>query len=117
MNASVLIVDDHAGFRARARRLLENEGYRVIGEAEDVSSGLEAARDLAPELVLVDIYLPGEDGFELTSRLLALDDPPAVILISSHDAAEFEHCVSESGARGFVSKAELSRGAIEETLR
>lgn len=117
MVASVLIVDDHPGFRAQAGRLLGSEGYRVIGEAGDLRSGLELAQALGPELALVDVYLPGEDGFEVTSRLLALDDPPEVILISSHDCAEFERCVSESGARGFISKDELSRAAIEKVLR
>ena len=117
MAASVLIVDDHAGFRAQARRLLESEGLRVIGEAESVCSGLEAARTLAPELALVDVYLPDDDGFELASQLQALADPPAVIMISSHDGADFQRCLSESGARGFVPKADLSRVAIEELLR
>ena len=116
MNKSVLIVDDHAGFRAQARRLLESEGFQVVGEAGNFSSGLEAGRALAPELALVDVYLPDGDGFELASRLQSLADPPAVILISSHDRAEFETCISESGARGFVSKAELSGEAIEELL-
>jgi two-component system, NarL family, nitrate/nitrite response regulator NarL len=116
MGASILIVDDHSGFRAQARKLLESEGYLVIGEAEDCSSGLEAARTLQPQLALVDIYLPDGDGFDLASSLAVLSDPPAVILISSHDGAEFAHCVSESEARGFVSKAELSRDAIEELL-
>ena len=59
----MLIVDDHAGFRAHARRLLECEGYSVVGEAADTASGLEAARELAPDFVLVDIYLPDADGF------------------------------------------------------
>jgi DNA-binding NarL/FixJ family response regulator len=117
MSVSVLIVDDHAGFRRQARRLLESEGYRVIGEAEDLRTGVEAVGALEPDLVLVDIYLPDEDGFELTSRLLAADEPPDVILISSHEGAEFERCVPESGARGFVSKSELSRQAIEAVLR
>jgi DNA-binding NarL/FixJ family response regulator len=117
MAASVLIIDDHSGFRAQARRVLESEGYLVIGEAEDCSSGLEAARRLHPELALVDVYLPDGDGFGLASSLAVLSDPPTVILISSHDGAELEHCVSASEARGFVSKAELSRDAIEELLR
>ncbi len=116
MGASVLIVDDHSGFRAQARRMLESEGYRVVGEAGDVASALEAARALGPELALVDVYLPDGDGFEVTSRLEALEAPPAVVLTSSHDGAEFEQCVAESGARGFVPKTELSREAIEELL-
>lgn len=112
MGESVLIVDDHAGFRAQARRLLECEGYRVVGEAADCASALDAARALAPELVLVDVHLPDADGFELTSRLGALRGPPAVVLTSSRDVAE--PCVGECGACGFVPKSELSRDAIEE---
>jgi DNA-binding NarL/FixJ family response regulator len=114
---SVLIVDDHAGFRAHARRLLEYEGYRVVGEAADSASALEAARELKPELALVDVHLPDTDGFELTSWLGGLADPPAVVLTSSRDGAELEACISACGARGFVPKAELSRDAIEVLLR
>jgi DNA-binding NarL/FixJ family response regulator len=113
----VLIVDDHAGFRAHARRLLEFEGYRVVGEAADSASALEAARELEPELVLVDLHLPDANGFELTSWLGALPDPPAVVLTSSRDGSELGPAVSECGAHGFVPKSELSREAIEELLR
>jgi DNA-binding NarL/FixJ family response regulator len=116
MGASVLIVDDHPGFRAQARRLLESDGYRVVGEAADSASALEAAQELAPQLVLVDIQLPDLDGFELTTRLSALPDPPAVVLVSSRDGAEIERCACDCGARGFVPKAKLSRQAIEEVL-
>jgi DNA-binding NarL/FixJ family response regulator len=115
MGARVLIVDDHAGFRVQARRMLESEGYRVIGEAGDVASAVE--RSLEPELALVDVYLPDGNGFDLASRLVTLDAAPAVVLTSSHDGAELADCVAESGARGFVAKAELSREAIEELLR
>jgi DNA-binding NarL/FixJ family response regulator len=117
MGERILIVDDHAGFREHARRLLECEGYRVVGEAADSSSALDAARALGPELVLVDVHLPDADGFELTSRLRALVDPPTVVLTSSRDGAEIERCAAECGACGFVPKAELSREAIEELLR
>ena len=116
MGATVLIVDDHAGFRAHARRLLECEGYRVVGEAGDCASALAAARELEPQLALVDVHLPDADGFELTIRLCALAEPPAVVLTSSRDGAELERCVSECGARGFVPKAELSGAALVALL-
>jgi DNA-binding NarL/FixJ family response regulator len=96
---------------------LECEGYRVVGEASDCASALEAARELEPELVLVDVHLPDADGFDLTTRLGALVNPPVVVLTSSRDWGELEQCVSDCGACGFVPKAELSRDAIEELLQ
>jgi len=69
-----------------------------------------------PELAVVDVYLPDGDGFDLATRLLALDVAPAVVLTSSHDAADLATCVARSGARGFVPKTELSRAAIEAVL-
>jgi len=116
MGASVLIIDDHPGFRAQARRMLESEGYRVVGEAGDAASALEVAHAVEPELALVDVYLPDGNGFEVASRLRSLDHPPAVVLTSSHDGAELAQCVAASGARGFVPKTELSREAIEVLL-
>ena len=101
MGVSVLIVDDHAGFRRHARRLLECEGYRVGGEAADCVSALDPTREIGPELVLVDVHLPDADGFELANRIRALPDPPAVVLTSSRYGAEL------------VPKSELSREAIE----
>jgi DNA-binding NarL/FixJ family response regulator len=117
MGPSVLIVDDHAGFRKHARRLLEFEGYRVVGEAADCASGLEAVRELEPELVLIDIHLPDADGFELATRIAGLDVSPEMVLISSRDGAGLEPCVRECGARGFVPKSDLSRESIQELLR
>jgi DNA-binding NarL/FixJ family response regulator len=114
MGARVLIVDDHAGFRAHARRLLECEGYSVVGEAADSAQALEAARELAPDFALVDVYLPGEDGFALTARLHQLAQAPAVVLTSSRD--DLAECVAESPACGFVPKSELSRNTIDEVL-
>ena len=114
---TVLIVDDHSGFRAHARRLLESEGYLVIGEAADSASALEAARELAPQLVLVDVHLPDANGFDLSTRLGQLDDPPIVVLTSTRAGGELEQGASDCGACGFVSKAALSREAIEELLR
>ena len=116
MELSVLVVDDHRGFRDHARRLLERQGYRVVGEAPDAASALDRARDLRPQLALVDVHLPDSDGFEVAARLAALEGGPAVILISSHDRTEVEPLVPRSAARGFVPKEELSREAIEALL-
>jgi CheY-like chemotaxis protein len=106
---SLLIVDDHADFRAGARALLEVDGFRVLGEAADGESALEAARRLRPQVVLLDIQLPGMDGFAVADRLAAGDDPPMVVLTSSRAAEAFRHRLREaSSVRGFIAKADLS---------
>ena len=66
---TILIVDDHAGFRHQARALLEADGFVVIGEADDGATGLAAARTLRPDLVLLDIGLPDIEGFEVAREL------------------------------------------------
>jgi DNA-binding NarL/FixJ family response regulator len=116
MGMSVLVVDDHAGFRHCARLLLEGEGFRVIGEAADAASAVARARELRPELAVVDVYLPDGDGFEVAARLAAMDEPPMVVLVSSRDRTELDPLVLSSTARGFVPKDELSREAIEALL-
>jgi DNA-binding NarL/FixJ family response regulator len=105
---TVLIVDDHGSFRATARRLLEAEGFDVIGEAEDGEGALEAVERLRPDVVLLDVQLPDMDGFDVAARLPENGHRPAVVLTSSRDSSEFRGLVEESGARGFVPKAELS---------
>jgi CheY-like chemotaxis protein len=114
--ASVLIVDDHPGFRAAARRLLEIEGYIVVGEAVDGLSGLDAARTLRPDVVLLDIQLPDVDGFEVCERLSGDADAPAVVLTSSRDPSDFGPCLARAAACGFVPKAELSGAGIADML-
>jgi DNA-binding NarL/FixJ family response regulator len=110
---SIVIVDDHPGFRACVRRMLESEGYRVIGEAENGESAVSHARVLRPELMLVDVCLPDIDGFELCASLRALDPAPAVILTSSRDCSELES-LADGCACGVVSKDQLSGEVIEE---
>jgi DNA-binding NarL/FixJ family response regulator len=105
---TVLIVDDHASFRASARLLLESEGFDVVGEADSGAAGLKAARELQPELVLLDVHLPDVDGFDVAARLTGMDPHPQVVLTSSRDGSDFGPLVSRSGARGFVPKGELS---------
>jgi DNA-binding NarL/FixJ family response regulator len=108
----VLIVDDHPGFRTQARALLEAEGFAVVGEAADGASALDAAAQLEPELVLLDVHLPDLDGFEVASRLTGGDGAPAVVLVSSRDGSDFGPLVGRSGAKGFIPKAELSGAAL-----
>src|SRR5699024_431352 len=69
VRSGVLIVDDNAGFRLRARELLESEGFEVVGEAADADSALAAMRQLAPDIVLLDVQLPDRDGFEVAKQL------------------------------------------------
>src|SRR5215211_6349015 len=88
MPLTVLIVDDHATFRLTARLLLESEGYDVLGEAVDGADALRAARELSPEVVLLDVQLPDIDGFDVASRLTGSEDGPVVVLTSSRDGAD-----------------------------
>lgn len=116
MARTLLIVDDHSSFREAARRVLEAAGFEVIGEAADGESALEAARGLHPDVVLLDVQLPGMDGFETAARLTANGEAPAIVMTSSREGADFGPLVERSGARGFVHKADLSGAAIEALL-
>ena len=116
MATTVLVVDDHAGFRSRARLLLEAEGYEVVGEAADGASAVAAAASLRPDVVLLDVQLPDQDGFDVAGRLTANGDAPAVVLTSSRDWSDSADLIARSGARGFVPKDQLSGEAIGELL-
>ena len=116
MKPTLLIVDDHAGFRSLARRLLTTGGFDVVGEAADGHAAVGAARTLRPDVVLVDVQLPDIDGFEVTARLRDGEAGPAVVLISTRDRADYGPRVDRCGARGFIPKAELSATAIRSLL-
>ena len=111
---SVLIVDDHDGFRASARKLLELEGFDVVGEADDGASALELARELEPELILLDVALPDVSGFDVAERLT--DVRSKVILISSREQRDYGERLRRSGAIGFISKDRLSGAALHAVL-
>jgi DNA-binding NarL/FixJ family response regulator len=111
MTASVLIVDDHAGFRLSARRVLEADGYTIVGEAEDGRSAIAASRRLRPDIVLLDLNLPDLDGFEVARQLAAEPAAPAIVLTSSHDREDFGDSLPSSRAAGFVPKDELCGAA------
>jgi DNA-binding NarL/FixJ family response regulator len=116
MARTVLIVDDHPSFRASARRLLEGEGYVVVGEAEDGSSALRAACELMPDVILLDVRLPDLDGFAVARRITGRPGAPAVILISSREVDEWGMAVTDAGARGFIEKGKLSAKTMEALL-
>ena len=109
---TVLIVDDHEGFRQVARELLEADGVEVVGEAADGESAITEAERLRPQLVLLDVQLPDIDGFEVAARLGEAADPPAVVLTSSYAANSFRRRLARSPARAFIPKGELSGEAL-----
>jgi DNA-binding NarL/FixJ family response regulator len=111
---SVLVVDDHAGFRASARTLLELDGFDVVAEAADGASALDLARRLQPELVLLDVGLPDASGFDIAEQLA--DCRSKVVLISSRERGDFGRRVRRSGALGFLSKDHLSGEAVHALL-
>jgi DNA-binding NarL/FixJ family response regulator len=112
MRRTVLIVDDHEGFRAGARALLEADGFVVLGEAPDGRAALEATGRLRPEVVLLDVQLPDIDGFAVADRLAARADPPAIVLISTRGRGAYRRRLAESPARGFLVKAELTGACL-----
>jgi DNA-binding NarL/FixJ family response regulator len=116
MAMTVMIVDDHRSFRLAARRVLENAGFEIVGEAADGESALEAISDLRPDIVLLDVQLPGIDGFAVAARLTTRGDAPLIVMTSSREATHFGPLVEQSGARGFIHKADLSGPAISAVL-
>jgi DNA-binding NarL/FixJ family response regulator len=109
---TVVIVDDHPGFRSAAKVLLEAEGFDVIGEAADGMSALTVIDVLHPRVVLLDIQLPDTDGFEIAERLAGAVDPPAVVLVSTRSASAYRRRLASSPVRGFIAKSDLSGKAL-----
>ncbi len=116
MRPTLLIVDDHAGFRESIRGLFEAEGFNVVGEAEDGESALAAARRLNPEVVLLDVALPDVDGLTVGERLTDSDDGPVIVMTSSRDIASHRWALGRSRARGFIAKSDLSGRALAELV-
>jgi DNA-binding NarL/FixJ family response regulator len=112
-----LIVDDNRAFLEAARTLLEREGLTIAGVAATSAEALREAETLRPDVVLVDVSLGEESGFELARRLVP-DQPrrAAVVLISTRSGADLADLVALSPAAGFVSKSELSADRIRALL-
>jgi DNA-binding NarL/FixJ family response regulator len=116
MRQTVLVVDDHAGFRSAVRALLESDGFAVVGQAATGAEALEACSRLHPEVVLLDIRLPDTDGLAVAERLSRLLDPPDVVLVSSREASVYGDRLRSAPARGFLVKGDLSGAALRELL-
>lgn len=114
MPRSVLIVDDHDGFRALAHTLLEEAGFDVRGEASDGASAIAECARLDPDIVLLDVQLPDQDGFDVAVALSAHGGVgrPVIVLISTREAQDFRAELARAPVRGFISKSELSGPAL-----
>ena len=101
----VLIVDDHQMVRFGTRRLLEDEsGLQIVGEASSGEEAIEAVDALNPQVVLMDVQMPGIGGLEATRRCLRIAPDVKVIALSVHDGEPFPSKLFEAGAKGYVSK-------------
>ncbi len=116
MTSTVVIVDDHADFRALATELLEAAGYEVVGSFPDGRSALDAISALRPDVVLLDVQLPDIDGFCVMAEVEGLSGGPTVVLISTREAADYGGRVARSSAAGFITKAELSADSLAQAV-
>ena len=113
-----LIVDDSPGFLRSARMLLEREGMEVVGVASTGAEAMRQAEQLRPDVLLLDIDLGPESGFEVARRLEAETGVPStnVVLISTHSEEDFADLIAASPVAGFLSKADLSLRAIRRVV-
>ena len=116
MTVRVLIVDDQAPFRAAAKMVVDlTDGFEVVGEAETGEASVEMARELAPDLVLMDVNLPGINGLDATRQILA--DPTGtvvVLLLSTYEEEEYAPRAAECGAAACIPKSAVGPDRLEE---
>ena len=115
MTVRVLIVDDQEPFRAAARLVVEmTEGFEVAGEAESGEDAVAMAADLVPDLVLMDVNLPGIDGLESTRRILSAGGPVVVLLLSTYEEAEYAPRAAECGAAAYIPTSSFGPDRLED---
>jgi DNA-binding NarL/FixJ family response regulator len=111
----VLIVDDQTPFREASRMVVEmTDGFEVCGEATNGTEAIELVERLRPDLVLMDVQMPGIDGIETTRRITALPDPPAVVVMSTHESGDYETVAVAAGAVGFLPKSQFGFDTLAE---
>lgn len=111
----VLVVDDQAIFLDAMRRVVgESSGFEVAGEASSGEESLVLASELLPDLVLMDVNLPGIDGLEATRQLRQADRPPVVLLLSTYDEDVGRDFAAESGAAAYATKSALGPDLLEK---
>lgn len=114
MPVRVLIVDDQSTFRAAARAVVgASEGFEVVAEATSGEESLNAVREFHPDLVLMDVNLPGIDGVEATRMILLPGGGPVILLLSTRDAEEYAPIAAQCGAAAYISKSEFSPRVLE----
>ena len=117
-DVKVLIVDDQRPFREASRMVVElTDGFELVGEAENGEVALELAASLRPDLVLMDVQMPGIDGLEATRRIMRLDHPPRVLVMSTHESGNYDGPAQAAGAIGFLPKSTFSMDVLEEVWR
>jgi DNA-binding NarL/FixJ family response regulator len=111
----VLIVDDQLPFREASRMVVEmTDGFEVVGEAANGEQALELTAQLQPDLVLMDVQMPGVDGIDTTRQIRALPNPPAVVVMSTHESGDYEAVAVAAGAVGFVPKSQFGFDTLAE---
>jgi DNA-binding NarL/FixJ family response regulator len=118
MRQGCLIVDDNSSFLNASRTLLERQGLTVIGVATSAAEGLKRAAELQPQVILIDIELGEDSGFDLARELAQTPEaaPAKLVLISTHREEDFRELIAESPALGFIAKSHLSKRAIQQVL-